>query len=75
MDPVQEERFLDAVQRKEEEARRKARQHLRTGPPPRAEDMPEIQPSLVDDSRTQDVGDPRVKSSRHRHVTADNWNQ
>ena len=32
------------------------------------------QPSLTDDSRPQDV-DPRHKSSRKGHVTADKWNQ
>ncbi len=32
------------------------------------------QPSLTDDSRPQDV-DPRHKSSRKGHVTAENWNQ
>jgi hypothetical protein len=32
------------------------------------------QPSLTDDSTPQDV-DPRHKSSRKGHVTAENWNQ
>ena len=32
------------------------------------------QRSLTDDSRPQDV-DPRRKSSRKGHVTADKWNQ
>ena len=32
------------------------------------------QPSLTDDSRPQDV-EPRRKSSRKGHVTADKWNQ
>jgi hypothetical protein len=27
------------------------------------------------DDRTQDVSNPRAKSSRHKKVTADHWNQ
>jgi hypothetical protein len=62
-DDKQLERFRQAVEDKNEEARE------RQGEPPEALD--ELEP----DGARQDTPDERAKSSRHGHVTADKWNQ
>jgi hypothetical protein len=62
-DDKQLERFRQAVEDKNEEAR------ARQGEPPEAPD--ELEP----DGARQDTPDERAKSSRHGHVTADKWNQ
>jgi hypothetical protein len=62
-DDKQLERFRQAVEDKNEEARK------RQGEPPEAPD--ELEPERA----PQDTPDERAKSSRHGQVTADKWNQ
>ena len=62
-DDKQLERFRQAVEDKNEEARK------RQGEPPETPD--ELEP----DGAPQDTPDERAKSSRHGQVTADKWNQ
>jgi hypothetical protein len=72
-DERQLKQFRDAVERKNEAADAKAQEgepHPREG-----EIHEEVQQSVIDDSTPQDVPDPHHQSSRHRHVTAENWNQ
>jgi hypothetical protein len=64
--------FREAVDRKEESAH--AGNPARSGPPPEQHGDPAGQRSLTEPARPQDV-DPREKSSRKGHVTADKWNQ
>jgi hypothetical protein len=74
MDPKQQERFREAVDRKSEEA--EARSH--TGPQnPRTGDVdPQSQSSgLSDTGYTQDDFDVRDKTSGKGKKTADKWNQ
>ena len=74
MDPEQQERFREAVDRKSEEAEAKSK----TGPQnPRTGDVdPQTQaPTLYDTAYEQDDFDPRDKNSGHGKKTADKWNQ
>jgi hypothetical protein len=61
-DDKQLERFRQAVEDKNEEARERQGDH-----PPAPEDEEPAAP--------QDTPDERAKSSRHGQVTADKWNQ
>jgi hypothetical protein len=72
-DDKQLERFRQAVEEKNEQAKQKAE----AAPPPSAEQdvVPGEQPELHEPGRPQDTRDARAKSSRHGQVTADNWNQ
>jgi hypothetical protein len=70
MDREQQERFAEAVERKNEDAQ--ARGEAGNVAPGGRDEV--AQESRTDASRGQDV-DPREKSSRHGKVTADNWNQ
>jgi hypothetical protein len=72
-DERQLEQFREAVERKAEEAKAKSAQGGQT--PREGEIHEEVQQSTIDDSTPQDVPDPHHQSSRHRHVTAENWNQ
>jgi hypothetical protein len=56
----QSDRFRQAVERKEDDARKRAEQEER---------------SLIADDRPQDAINPRAKSSGHGKKTADKWNQ
>lgn len=56
----QSERFAEAVERKEQDAQKRAEQEER---------------SLIADDRPQDALDPRAKNSGHGKKTADKWNQ
>jgi hypothetical protein len=62
-DDRQLERFRQAVEDKNEEARQSQG------------DAPEAPAELEPDGAAQDTPDERAKSSRHGHVTADKWNQ
>jgi hypothetical protein len=64
----------DAVDRKAEAAEA-GRNPERSGPAPEEIGEGGEQRSLVEPARGQDVGEPRQKSSRKGHVTADKWNQ
>ena len=74
MDKEQQERFKQAVERKKAQAKAASQRPRPEGPPP---DDPaiEIQPDLVAHERPPDELSPREKSTRHRKVTADKWNQ
>jgi hypothetical protein len=67
------QQFREAVDRKAEAAE-SATNPERSGPPPEELGEGGVQRSLEEPSRPQDV-DPRHKSSREGHVTAENWNQ
>lgn len=62
-DDKQLERMRQAVEHKNEDAKR------REGDPPEA--PAELDPT----GAAEDTPDERAKSSRHGHVTADKWNQ
>ena len=64
--------FREAVERKAEQA--KVGSPSRKGPPPAADGEPGVQRSRTEAARPHDV-DPREKSSRKGHVTADKGNQ
>jgi hypothetical protein len=69
----QREQFGEAVERKNEEARRKSEQG-----PDGVEPTGGVhgdQESLTEHGRTQDVRSPRDKSTGHGKKTADKWNQ
>ena len=68
------QQFREAVDRKAEAAGSGANPE-RSGPAPEEVGEGGVQRSLEEPGRTQDVGDPRLKSSRKGHVTADKWNQ
>jgi hypothetical protein len=73
MDDDQLERFGEAVERKQEEAKAASEA---TGE--RREHGSKVggdQASLSDDGRPQDVADPRAKSAGKGKKTADKWNQ
>ena len=64
MDETQRQRFEEAVERKKDESEAASRapsRNARTGEP--------------EPEQPEDAGSPRQKSSRHRQVTADKWNQ
>ncbi len=63
-DDKQMQRFRQAVEDKNEEARARGEQ---AEPRPEDDDAPQQEP--------RDEQDERAKSSRHGQVTADNWNQ
>jgi hypothetical protein len=76
MEPEQQERFARAVERKSAEAEARSR----GASPPEAPDVPGAdgtieQPSRVDTAHNQDDFSPRSKNTRHKKVTAENWNQ
>jgi hypothetical protein len=73
-DETQLKRFGEAVERKNEEAEARSKQPG-PGTPSEGEIHEEVQQSTIDDGTPQDVPDPHHQSSRHRHVTAENWNQ
>ena len=56
----QSERFREAVERKEHDARARAEQE---------------EHSLIADDRPQDKFSPRAKNTGHKKKTADKWNQ
>ena len=64
--------FREAVERKAQQSQ--VGNPARSGPPPEEHGDAGPQRSLIEASRPQDV-DPREKSSRKGHVTADKWNQ
>ncbi|MBB4665202.1 hypothetical protein [Conexibacter arvalis] len=77
MERAQRERFEQAVERKREEAERRAQ-----GGGPRGEPGAEgagkpggQEEQLHAPERPQDIPDPRKKSSGHGQKTADKWNQ
>jgi hypothetical protein len=72
-DERQLDRFGEAVERKKREAKEASERPALN--PREGEIHQEVQPSVVDDSTNQDVPDPHHKSSRHRKVTAENYNQ
>ena len=78
MDPEQQERFKQAVEKKKEEAREASH----TPPVPRgaAPEVAGVSPDgemdeIIGKDRVQDTSGPRDKNSRHRKVSADKWNQ
>jgi hypothetical protein len=78
VDEEQRKAFEQAVERSQDEARRRSEQHQPVGTPPER-DMAEAggdQDSLVSDARkTQDVFSVRDKNSGKGRKTADKWNQ
>jgi hypothetical protein len=65
MDEDTRARFEDAVERKSEQARERSQQG----------DPADGAPPDADEGYEADVNSPRERSSRHRQVTADKWNQ
>jgi hypothetical protein len=74
MEPEQQERFKQAVERKARasEAASRTPQHDRPGSEGGLESGQE---SLRDPSQPQDTFSTRDKNTRHKKVTADKWNQ
>ena len=73
MDEKQREAFEDAVERKKAEAKERSEATART---PGGDKVPgDPDAGLIERDRPQDVGSPREKSTGHRKVTADKWNQ
>jgi hypothetical protein len=75
MEDEQLKRFERAVERKKEQSRAASEgaapeAGLRTGGV-----NPDTQQDLVDDATNQDTFSVRAKNTRHRKVTAENWNQ
>jgi hypothetical protein len=73
MDDEQQQRFAEAVERKARESERRSRatQH---GPPGDA-GVEGDQENLRSPAQPQDTFSPREKSTAHKKVTADKWNQ
>jgi hypothetical protein len=60
----------------EEPLNREQRRHPETSDDPAREaSLREKQNEVFSDATTQDVSSPRAKNSRHKKVTAENWNQ
>jgi len=74
MDKEQQRRFREAVDRKQRESDAAARA-TQTVPPGTEGSVTGDQPSLRDPAQPQDTFSPRDKSTRHKKVTADKWNQ
>lgn len=74
MDEQQQQAFAEAVERKKAEAKARSEQ---PGPgAPGGGRVPDAStPEQTDASRPQDAASIRDKNSRHKHVTADKWNQ
>jgi hypothetical protein len=78
MDAEQKQRFEQALERKQEDARRKGETQAPRGA---AADPTGVDPGgqaqdLLGADRVQDTNaDPRAKNSGHRKMTADKWNQ
>jgi hypothetical protein len=79
MDPKQQAKFREAVERKAAQAEEASRH---PGLNPRANDdvtldaSGEMQPGIqTDDRKTQDVLSPRAKNEGKGKKTADKWNQ
>jgi hypothetical protein len=78
MDNDQQEAFRDAVERKKaaaKEASEHPEQSPRQGPGVTLDATGRAQPGIATDDRTPDDASPRQKSTAHRKVTADKWNQ
>jgi hypothetical protein len=75
MDERQQKAWEDAVERKKEEARAASEQTRRDGGPPPDDLGSGSQESVTAPGTSQDQPEPQHKSSRHGHVTAENWNQ
>jgi len=77
MDDKQQQAFAEAVERKKAEAAEASR-HPENNPRQGGGvhvDAGGAQPGIYGDDRTPDTASPRDKSSKHRQVTADKWNQ
>jgi hypothetical protein len=75
MDPQEQERFKEAVERKAQAAEAASRETREGAPGSEAGGIQGDQESLRDPAQPQDTLSPRDKSTRHRKVTADKWNQ
>ena len=75
MDEQQQKAWENAVERKKDEARAASEQTGRTGAPPPEELGSGSEHNVIDPSTSADQPTPHHKSSRHGHVTAENWNQ
>ncbi len=79
MDPEQQQRFREAVDRKSEaaeEASKHPGQNPRLGSPVTLDSSGQMQPGLqTDDRSSQDTFSVRDKNSGHGKKTADKWNQ
>jgi hypothetical protein len=72
MDEKQKQAWEESVERKKAEAKERS-----VGTPtPGGDKVPgDPDAGLIESDRPQDVGSPRQKSSAHKKVTADKWNQ
>jgi hypothetical protein len=74
MEEEQRKRFREAVDRKSAEA--EAASHVQPDhPSPAGGDIEGEQPNLRSPAEAQDSFSEREKGTRHRKMTADNWNQ
>ena len=71
-DDKQLERFRQAVEEKNEEARERSQSGDAT---PHGSPVEGDQPTLTEQGRPQDTRDERAKNSGHGKKTADKWNQ
>jgi hypothetical protein len=74
MEPEQQERFKQAVERKARESEAASRAPQHDGPDSEG-GVEGDQESLRSPSQPQDAFSTRDKNTRHKKVTADKWNQ
>jgi hypothetical protein len=75
MDPQEQERFKEVVERKARASEAASRETGEGAPGSEAGGIQGDQESLRDPAQPQDTFSPRDKNTRHRKVTADKWNQ
>jgi hypothetical protein len=75
MDEQQQDRFKAAVERKARAAEAASKETGDGAPGSESGDIQGEQESLHSPSQPQDTRSARDKSTRHRKVTADKWNQ
>ena len=75
MDPTQDERFREAVERKKAEAKERSEQRPPEASPGAPDAAEEVQASRVEAGRPQDTFSIRDKNAGKGKKTADKWNQ
>lgn len=75
MDSQEQERFKEAVERKARASEEASRETGEGAPGGEAGGIQGDQESLREPGQPQDTFSTRDKSTRHRKVTADKWNQ
>jgi hypothetical protein len=72
MDDNQKQAWEESIERKKAQAKERSE----SPPTPGGDKVPgDPDAGLIERDRPQDVGSPRQKSTGHKKVTADKWNQ